>query len=122
MRGARALSTAMVLSLSSCSSFNMAAKCSDTGAILMRTLVVPNGDRPDEARLARIMSVSTPHELDADYNRRSCSAEISAFGKTLPVTYEIRQSEGVRNWVEVSFPDDPAIRELQSQLRAAYAS
>lgn len=120
MTRGQALAVALAFGLSGCSSFNMTPACADTGLALKRTLVVPNGDRPDDVRLARIMIVSVPHEVHADYNRRTCSAEITAFGQKRSITYDIRQSEGVRNWIEVTLPDDPAIAELQRELRVAY--
>ncbi|NNM75798.1 hypothetical protein HJG53_02610 [Sphingomonas sp. ID1715] len=115
-----ALAFACTLLLPGCSSFNMVADCDQTGLTLMRTMVVPDGERPDDARLAELMSVSTPREVAAGYNERRCSADLTALGATQAITYTIRQSEGVKGWVEVDLPTDAQTMALREALRSAY--
>jgi hypothetical protein len=108
--------------LAGCSSFNTLGPCDQTGVALMEVLAVRDGTRPDIARLQNLMTVTTPEEVSAGYNQRTCRAQVSAFGETHDITYSVRQSEGVQGWFRIELPPDTGVTALSARLEAAYGS
>lgn len=110
--------------LCGCSQFNMAPRCDQTGAGLMRQLAVPGDVRPDPARLAAVMTVSGFEELSSGYNQRSCKADVAGRTSRASVTYKVTQSEGVQGWyvIELKNATSSDVQMLIQEVRDAYAA
>lgn len=107
-----------------CSQFNMTPPCDQTGLGLMRQLAVPGDVRPDQVRLAAVMTVSGFEELSSSYNKRTCKADVAGHTSRASVTYDITQSEGVQGWyvIELRNADSTDVQMLIHEVRDAYAA
>lgn len=122
--GSRMVGGILVLQLCGCAQFNMSPPCEKTGPGIMRQLAVPADVRPDQDRLASIMSVEGFEELDASYNARTCSAQVSGPSTRTTVTYKVTQSEGVRGWYEIQLLNNESsdVQMLIQEVRGAYVA
>lgn len=109
------------LGLAACSSFNMLPPCDQTLSGLGQAMIANYSKPIDEPRLGAIVSFSPPQEIAAAYNERTCRTDATAFGETLTIVYNVRQSEGVKGWGEYTLPNDSAADSFIARLRAAYA-
>lgn len=108
MRSAAVAAFAAVLG--SCSQFNMVARCEETGDGLLRTLAgIDRATKPDRGRLAAIARVSGFAELGSGYNSRRCRATVTLAddSRAADYVYDIRQSEGLQRWYEITLADAP---------------
>lgn len=109
--------------IAGCSSFNLSPECNETADGLRRNLAISDANEvPDFARLTRIISVTDMTEIASGYNRRTCSATVASNGLSSIATYEVVQSEGVKNFYEIEIlnRDNQDLLELVGSIRDQY--
>lgn len=117
----------MLLGLSGCSAFNLVPECADLADTVALTLIpaelVPPGDEIDRLRVARLVEVSEPVEVQAGYNVRTCQVgmRLTNGAAAARVLFRAEQSEGAQGWQRITFlSEDPEFAALVHALRSAY--